>query len=177
MEPTDTDRPAVSRVRDLVEAGGVSLSPTASDATTTGAYNGLLDPEGAETLSGMLADELAPHAPDGVLIWQDPHDVVLAYAVARRLGVKAVRAYDADGLVAFDGRFPEADRVALVGSTFHAPEVVRAMCALVRQQRKSVVAAASLVGPSAAVVDELRDQGVAHVTLVDLTDADGARDV
>lgn len=159
-------------VRELLEAGGADLT-----ATPNSAYNALLDPEGAETLSGLLADALAEYQPDGVVIWQDPHDVVLAYAVARRLGVSAVRTYDADGLVGFDGRFPEGDRVVLVASTFRAPEVVRAMCALVRQQGKTVVAAASLVGPAAAVVEELSDQGVPHVSLVQPSDAEGRGDV
>jgi hypothetical protein len=178
MERPSAATPADPRVPDLLRAGGLTVPPTGSDATVSGAYNGLLDPEGAETLSGLLADALAEHEHDGVVIWQEPHDVVLGYAVARRLGVSAVRAYDADGLVGFDGPFPAGARMVIVAGSFRAPEVVRALCALVQQQGKTVVAAASLVGPAATVVDELRDQGVAHVTLVARSDdAEGGGDV
>lgn len=178
MERSTPPRSGGSDLREILRVGGLTLPPAGSDEPITGTYNGLLDPPGAEVLGSLLADVLAEHDPGGVLIWQDPHDLVLGYLVSRRLGVSGVRTYDADGLVGFDGPFPPGERMVLVSGAFRTPEAVRAMCALVRQQSRTVVAAASLVAPPTVVTEEFESQDVPHLVLTDATDdTDGAGDV
>lgn len=167
MQNATPGNSAVPDVSELLRAGGLTVPVPArsSDEAIPGIYNGLLDPKGAETLGDLLAKELAAYQPDGIVIWEDPHDIVLGYVVAHHMGVGAVRAYNADGLVEFEGTFSAEDRVALVATAFRTPEVVRAMCVLVRQQEKRVVGAASLVAAPASVAEEFAAQDVPHVML------------
>lgn len=168
MEPTAPTEgaPEDQRIRRLLEGGGMVVSRGPSgEVDHIGAYNGLRNPEGAEELGDLLADRLRPHEPAGVVIWQEPQAILLAYVVSRRLGVSAVRTYDADGLVAFDGSFPPGDRIILVADVFRTAETVRAMAALVEQQGKTVVAAGSLSSLPGAASDELTAMEIIHVSL------------
>lgn len=133
----------------LLAAGGVPvtcLDPSADEAPPDPVpkYNGMLDPAGAETLGRALAAALAGYHPTSVLVWEDPPDLILAHIVARELSATVVRAFDADGLVAFTGTFPAGARVVLLGDTFRDPRVVQALVALVHQQHGTPVAAAEL---------------------------------
>jgi hypothetical protein len=108
-------------------------------------YVSIRDPHGAEQLAVELARRCQAQRPTCLLIWERPHDLILAHCVAREMGVTAVRAYDSDGLVGFEGDFPAAGgRVLLLADTFSSAESVRAMRAVAEQQGQEVVAAAAL---------------------------------
>ena len=76
--------------------------------------------------------------------------MLLAHIVARELGVGVVRAYDADGRVAYTGTFPAAARVAVVTDLVRDDTAVRALRQLVAQQSGEVVAIGALVATSPA---------------------------
>lgn len=139
-------------------------------------YLALRDPDGAERLGSALAEQCRSYAPTGLLTWEEPHDLVLAHIVARTLGIGAVRAYNQDGLVAFQGTFAPTGRVLLVADTYRSAESVRALCSLAGQQGQQVVGAAALRdigGPGHAELDQ-QDVPLVAVLATDTTDhADG----
>jgi hypothetical protein len=108
-------------------------------------YDGSLDPVGAEELGCLLAEASRDAAVDVVVVWQDAEDLVLAHVVARELGVRVVRTFDADGLVGHHGDFPPNARALIVADTLRDPSVGRALEQLVRQQGGQVIAAAVLI--------------------------------
>lgn len=167
------DRSPNGTVIELLRRGGLVVPEPGVDASSDPfwvlpAYNGLQDPEGSEQLGHDLARELSEFEPTRLLIWQDSADIVLGYVVARTLGIPAIRSYDLDGLVAFDGTFDDGGRLVLVADAFRRAEPVRAMCALARQQSHEVVAAGALVSIEGPGSDELELQGVPAVSLVDV---------
>lgn len=123
-------------------------------------FVGLGDPEGTERLGRALAERCASLEPTCLLVWERPHDLVLAHVAARALGVPAVRAFNLDGLVSFEGDFPPGRRTVLLADAFRAAEPVRAMCALAAQQGQQVVGAAALVDLQGPGTDELAQQQV-----------------
>lgn len=166
-----TDRSSAGSVTELLRRGGLVLPEQQGETPAHPSwalpdYNGLHDPQGAELLGSELGGLLERFAPTRLLIWQDPADLVLGYVVARRLGVSAVRSYDLDGLVAFDGEFGTGARIALVADAFRDARSVRAMCALARQQGHEVAAAGALVDIGGAGAEELDEQGVPLASLV-----------
>ena len=136
----------------LMAAGGLDPDELANGtpAAVVPKYNGLLDARGVEQLGAELARRLADHGPELVLVWQDVEDVLLAHIVARELGVGVVRAYDADGRVAYTGTFPAAARVAIVTDLVRDDTAVRALRQLVAQQSGEVVGIGTLVATSPA---------------------------
>lgn len=146
----------------LLAAGSIpatELEAAADDGSVSQPpkYNGMLDPQGAETLGRVLAEALASYDPTRVLIWEDPPDLILAHVVARELSATVVRAFDADGLVAFTGDFSSNARAVLLADTFRDPRVVQALAALVHQQHGDLVATAELFTVSGAAENELPD--------------------
>lgn len=147
-----------SEIEDLI-ARGLNSSGTG--------YTALTDPQGAERLGAELARRCEAHRPSCLLIWQGPHDLVLAHIVARTLGTPIVRAHNSEGLVEIDGTFPkDGGRVLLVGDVFISAEVVRALCATAQQQGQKVVAAASLREPGASARVQLHDDGIPLIVLL-----------
>lgn len=106
-------------------------------------YNSGLDPAGAEQLGMALSKQLEAHG-EVVLVWQDPEDLVLGHIVARELGVTVARAFDADGLIEFVGRFPQHAAVVILADMFRDETVLRALDALVAQRGGHVSAYAAL---------------------------------
>ncbi|MCU1640718.1 MAG: type polyketide synthase [Nocardia sp.] len=138
-------------VRELLSQGGMlDAGILAGDDINWSKYNAAIDPGGAEQLGIALAAELAPAAPEVVLVWESAEDLVLGHIVARELGVAVVRAYDFDGLVRYVGSFPDRPRVALLADAFQDAFVLRALNSLVAQQGGTVIATAALV-PTPAV--------------------------
>ena len=149
----------------LIVPAGEPEAP-AGISMTLPTYNALQDPRSSEQLGRELAEELRRYDPEALLIWQAPHDIVLGFVVARELGIATIRSYDLEGLVGYDGAFGEGERLALVADAFREAEPVRAMCALVRQQGREVVAAGALASIQGPGSDELEAQGVPLVSLV-----------
>lgn len=145
-----------ARARELIARPGVPAGTTSGPGAAVDKYNGMADPAGAEELGSELAARLRDRAPDAVVVWEDPEDVVLGHVVARELGISMVRAYDADGLVGTNGNLPPDPRIALVADAVRDPRVVRAARALAGREGGSLVATAVLVDSAAleAVVTE-----------------------
>lgn len=133
-------------------------------------YVGIRDPHGAEQLAVELARRCQDHRPTCLVIWERPHDLILAHCVAREMGVAAVRTYDSDGLVGLEGDFPAAGgRVLLLADTFTSAESVRAMRAVAEQHGQEVVAAAALRDVGGPGYEELDLLKVPLVALVHQT--------
>lgn len=129
-------------------------------------YDGLADPAGAEELACDLAQRLREAAPNAIVVWEDPEDVVLGHVVGRELGLPVVRAYDADGLVGHSAGLPTAPRIALVADAIRDPRVVRAARAMADREGGRLVATAVLVATPA-----LRSVAAEAGTLIGLVDA------
>jgi adenine/guanine phosphoribosyltransferase-like PRPP-binding protein len=173
-----TNRLPTATIVELLSRGGLS-APTPDTGSTPATpmalpkYNALQDPRASEQLARDLAEELRRYDPAILLIWQAPHDIVLGFVVARELGISAIRSYDLEGLVGYDGAFEDGGRLVLVADAFREAEPVRAMCALARQQGHPVVAAGALVSIQGPGLDELNAQDVPLVSLVGLDLAAG----
>jgi adenine/guanine phosphoribosyltransferase-like PRPP-binding protein len=113
-------------------------------------YDPIDDPAGAERLGVLLAERARGARPSVVLVWEEPHQQPLAHVVARELGVRAVRTWNADGLVGHAGSMPPAARVLIVGDAFYSDTPLQAMRAFVDQQGGTVVGVAVLLGTGAA---------------------------
>lgn len=150
-QSTDSALVDPGEVRQLLEAGGMSL-PSGPDDGQAGAnaavlpkYSPLNDPSGAERLGATLAERARDHAPNVVVVWEDPEDLILAHIVARELGVRAVRTWNADGLVAHAGSLPAQARAVILTDIFRDTTPLRAMKAFIEQQGGVVIAALALV--------------------------------
>lgn len=165
------ERSAGQHVRNLLGRGGLIVpEPEEGSLTLTlPRYNGLQHPDGAEQLGSELASSLREFDATALLIWEGPQDLVLAYVVARELGVHAIRSYDRDGLVGFEGDFLPEGRVVLVADAFREAEPIRAMCALARHQGQEVKAAGALIAVPGQGTQELQRQGVQLVSLISVT--------
>ena len=138
-------------VRQLLIAGGVPQDHLVgpSPSNEMGNYCSLFDPGGAEALGQRLAEAVRPHQPTLVVTWEDLDNSVLAYIVARELGVNALRVVDASGVLDFDGAFGDADRAVLVSDAFRTDFAINAMRALTEQHGGHVVAFAALMSTPA----------------------------
>ena len=128
-------------------------------------YDGLADSAGAEELAGDLAQRLREAAPNAIVIWEDPEDVVLGHVVGRELGLPVIRAYDADGLVGHSAGLPMAPRIALVADAIRDPRVVLAARAMADREGGHLVATAVLVATPA-----LRSVSAEAGTIIELVD-------
>lgn len=124
--------------RMLVRGGWSSAEPMAA------VYDPLSDPPGARALAGRLAEMARTVEPDVVVAWEDVGDAVLAFLVAEHLGLPAVRAVDADGLVEI-GRVHEGAAAILVGAAFPMAAPVLAVAAALEQLAGRLVGVVSLV--------------------------------
>lgn len=155
-----------SEIKDLVARG--------LESSRSG-YTALADPQGAERLAVELAHRCEGHRPSCLLVWQRPHDLVLAHGMARVLGTPVVRAYDSEGLVGIEGAFSgNGGRVLLVGDAFSSAEVVRALYATAEQEGHVVVAAAALREPDESARAQLREHGIPLVVLLTALGRTGA---
>lgn len=150
------------QVRHLLEAGGMSWPAVVNDGRPAGSaaalpkYSPLSDPIGAERLGATLAERVRAREPNVVVVWEDSEDAILAYIVARELGVRAVRTWNADGLVAHAGSLPPDAQALILADAFRDATPLLAMKAFIEQQGGLVTAAAVLVktaGVTAAGVD------------------------
>ena len=136
----------------VLRRGGFSVEPWSPVIDGRGVeprvesrYNGLLDPAGAEHLGVLLAEKARTVRPNVILVGEDVRNLVLAFVVARELGVPLVRILDEDGLVGVDGTLPARARAAVVADVFIKGELVDATQALLAQAGGELVAALSLV--------------------------------
>jgi hypothetical protein len=142
----------------LIAAGGMRPADVADEAALPGKYNGLVDPAGAEQLGRLIAEQARPLQPSVVLIWEDPEDIVLGHIVARELGVRAVRAWNADGLVGQSSPLHASDRALLVLDAVRDPRAVRAVQAVVDRDGGTLVGTAVLKSTD-ALSDPTSDPG------------------
>lgn len=168
-----TDKLLAADIVELLGRGGLAIPEHAEDSESSlslapASYSALRDPQGAEQLGRELAASLQGFEPTAVLIWQVPYDVVLGFVVARELEVQAIRSYDLEGLVGFDGKFDDEGRLVVVGDIFREAEPVRAMHSLAEQHHHQVVAAGSLLAVEGPGTEELERLGVPLVSLIDL---------
>lgn len=133
-----------ARVATLIARPGTRAG--AAPGAQVSKYNGMADPAGAEELAGELAARLRELTPSVIVVWEDAEDVVLGHVVARELGVRMVRAYDADGLVGTNSDLPSGARVAFVADAVRDPRVILAARALAERDGGSLVATAVLTG-------------------------------
>lgn len=159
-----TEKITDARVWELLGRGGSARDAQA--ARLPAKYRGLSDPAGAEELAGALAEAIGGLAPQAIVIWEEPEDVVLGHIVGRELSLPVVRAFDADGLVGHSAVLPERARVVLVTDAVRDARVVRAARALAQQDGGSLVGTAVLVETAL-----LRDGSVGAGTVVALARA------
>lgn len=144
----------------LLEGGGLAFE-TGDEATDSGAskqtallkYSALRDPEGAERLATTLAKLVRrlDETPNLIVVWGDSEDAVLAHIVARELGIRSIRTWDADGLVAHSGSLPDTGaRALLLTDVLHDATPVRALETFIEQHDGSVVGIAALVHTESA---------------------------
>lgn len=134
------------QIRDALVAGGVppqQLDADRSDAPTH--YSAILDPAAAEPLMILLAEALRPYRPNRIVVWEGVENSILAYTVARHLGVPATRIVDASGILDYDGELRRGDRVAMVADAFRADLELVATKRLIDGRGGQVVAAAALI--------------------------------
>jgi adenine/guanine phosphoribosyltransferase-like PRPP-binding protein len=151
----------------LIAAGGMRPGDAADDAALPSKYNGLADPAGAEQLGRLIAEQARPLQPSVVLVWEDPEDIVLGHVVARELGVRAVRAWNADGLVGQSSPLHAGDRALLVLDAVRDPRAVRAVQAVVDRDGGTLVGTAVLQSTE-ALADPTSDPG----TIISLSQAE-----
>jgi adenine/guanine phosphoribosyltransferase-like PRPP-binding protein len=148
----------------LLDAGGMATADG-----TPAKYNALADPAGAEDLARRLAEQARNLNPTVVAVWEDPEDAILGHVVARELGVRAVRAWNADGLVGQSGPLQSGDRVLLVLDAVRDPRSVLAVHGVVARD------GATLVGTAVLTATDALDQARADLgdpgRLISLTDA------
>jgi hypothetical protein len=101
-----------------------------------------------------------------VIAWEDPEDAVLAHVVARELGVRALRAWNADGLVDQSSALNADDRAVLVLDALRDPAAVRAVRGIVERDGAQLAGTAVL-----ALTDQLSELGDEPGTVISLTDA------
>lgn len=151
------------KIRSSLIAGGVGvdeLEESASNDVST--FSALLDPRGADALVRQLAEQLGEYHPSRIVVWEDLENSVLAYIVARELGVAAVRVVDASGVLDYDGTFTRGDRVAIVADAIRSPQPLNAIRSLSEQHGAQVVVIGVLLATPA--LDEAAGQ-VPVVTL------------
>lgn len=122
-----------------VAAAGGRSGPTPFDP--------LADPEAADRLGGLLADRARPVDPNVVVVWEGWLDLLLGFAVARRLAVPMLRAFVSEGLIVHEGTLPDAPRAVLVGRGFTDRTVVTAVDALVRHRSGTLEGVFSVYRP------------------------------
>jgi adenine/guanine phosphoribosyltransferase-like PRPP-binding protein len=150
----------------LLAAGGLSRPDGSGEAAAPGKYNPLLDPAGTERLGALLAERVRSLDPTVVIAWEDPEDAVLAHVVARELGVRALRAWNADGLVDQSSALNADDRAVLVLDALRDPAAVRAVRGIVERDGAQLAGTAVL-----ALTDQLSELGDEPGTVISLTDA------
>jgi adenine/guanine phosphoribosyltransferase-like PRPP-binding protein len=138
------ERGGLMRVARAAEGGAGPVDPR------LGKYNPLLDPRGAEALAEALAGRLAGQGADLVVVWEDVEDVVLGFAVGRRLDVPVLRTFNADGLVGQSGPLPHGARGLLVTDCLRSPLAPRAVRALLESSQGSLLGVAALVDAGVA---------------------------
>jgi hypothetical protein len=177
-----TDELRAVDIVELLGRGGLAIPEHEADSESSlgaalATYSALRDPQGAEQLGRVLARSLESFEPTAVLIWQFPYDVVLGFVAARELEVQAIRSYDLEGLVRFEGKFDDEGRVVLVSDIFRQAEPVRAMHSLAEQHHHQVVAAGSLLALEGPGTEELERLGAPLVSLIDLEAVRGVSSV
>jgi hypothetical protein len=145
------------RAAELLIRGGVpesDLSPAGTPRTSTAVsrrYNGLVDPPGAEEL-GRRTSELIHHfEPSVLLIGQAPEDAVIAFVIARALGISVVWSYIDEGLVTTHGTFPERGKVVLLADAFRDKRSIELLASRSHERGCRTVAVAALFEPDETV--------------------------
>ncbi len=137
-------------VRKSLIAGGVPGDDLdARPSNQIGSFSSLCDPQGAEALGRDMAEAFGVHRPTLVVVWEDIENNVLAYIVARALGVKALRVIDASGVLDYEGAFGSDDRVVIVADAFRSEFSINAMRALTEQHGARLVAFGALMSTPA----------------------------
>jgi hypothetical protein len=133
----------------LLERCGIRPGPQgAADGGRFGPwpFDPLADPEAADQLGGLLAGRTRTLNPDVVVVWEGWLDLLLGFAVARRLAVPLLRVSVQEGLIVYDGTLPAAPRAVLVGEGFTDRSVVTAVDALVKHRSGNLAGVFSVFG-------------------------------
>jgi adenine/guanine phosphoribosyltransferase-like PRPP-binding protein len=169
----------VAEIKAGLERGGAVVRPQVSDGETRfelTKYNGLLDPRGAETLAGALAEQLDQQSATLVVVWEEIEDIVLGYVVARQLGVPVLRTFNADGLVGQSGPLERNARAVLVTDCARDANGSRAVGALLERAGGTLLGVAALVDAGDANLTPLASLCSLRGDLASLTEqVSGAR--
>lgn len=111
------------------------------------------DPKATERLGVELAGRAAAYRPQLTVTWSVPDDVVLGHIVSRVLGIPALRA-DLDlGLITLDREAAPAQRILLLTTADDEYRRIGSLDTLLRGLGHTIVAAASLLGGEAPLLD------------------------
>ena len=144
---------------------------TAEVTSTTTAREHFSSPTVIQAAGSAIAAALADDRPEVIVTWESLEDVVLAYEVARQLGIRtAVVQEPQEGVLALNPALWPGARVALLATVFDRMTRRDPAASLIRQQGALLVRTASL----APVHDgaDTDPDGPAHVVLGHV--ADGA---
>lgn len=99
------------------------------------------DLEATEIVGGWLAGELQTRCADldVIVIWYEPASAVLAYLVARKLGLRVVRACEVEGLVELIDSPTGAQRAVALSDQFATANSVNALVGVARHAGLDVV--------------------------------------
>lgn len=131
------------------------------------AFDQVLDvvgqPSDAERVGLYLATRLDEASPQAVMAWEDAASVQIAHVVARELGVHVVKAFDEEGLVAWEGPLSDARRIVVVADAFRDETSVNAMLELAMQKQISIAGAGAATKLGSDAERALEKSGVVLV--------------
>ena len=114
-------------------------------AGAQGAFDALADPVATEALASALAERLADHAVDLVVVWEGRDSAILGFAVALRLGVPVTVLSDDEGLVSSATPTRTGSRAALVAPLTPDVAIARMAAGYLESRRIALVATATLL--------------------------------
>ena len=111
------------------------------------------NPAATERLGKSIADRARPYSPDVVASWSSPEEAVLAHIVAHELNVVRTSIELDLGLLSLESELPKDSRIILVSTFWSSQRPLPSLRNLLEGQGHTVVAAASLVPPTAGASD------------------------
>lgn len=111
------------------------------------------NPTATEGLGKSIADRARPYNPDVVASWSSPEEAVLAHIVANELNVVRASIKLDLGLLSLESELPKGSRIILVSTFWSSQRPLISLQNLLEGQGHTIVAAASLVPPTASASD------------------------
>jgi adenine/guanine phosphoribosyltransferase-like PRPP-binding protein len=107
------------------------------------------DPSATQLVGQEIAARARDCGIDVVLAWNQPEDVILAYAVSLALSTPIVVAVQEEGIVELDRPVPSSARVLVLADAFRAGNDLRALVRLIDHHGGEVAAVAALTETAA----------------------------